>query len=314
CIVDAFAARGCNGTDLASCLCADIALQAGLSECVQTSCTFADQVVAGRIETEICASYPKESRSSEVISVPIAGCVIVFPVIALRLYSRLRYAKGFSGDDFATIAAAVAAINLYNASIGFGMHYWTIPVETGTLILKLFYLNSIVYMVLLVVGKMAILLVYLRIFPVPTIRHITWALLCLLPVLGAVYTLLTALQCIPIESIWDRLITARRCIDINAVIYSRGILSIVEDVAILILPMKQIWQLQIQRHRRITLVALFSIGSFACLTSMIRMKYAVSYSTTFDATWDGVDIVVWSAVEQFCALLCGSLPALRPLV
>ncbi|KAH7029683.1 uncharacterized protein B0I36DRAFT_205612, partial [Microdochium trichocladiopsis] len=304
--------------DLKACLCVDIALQADLSECVQTTCPFADQVVAGKIETEICDGFPKESRSWEVIGVTTAGCVIVFPIILLRLYSRTHYATGLSGDDFATIAAAVllavlASINLYNARIGFGMHYWTVPAEMGTLILKLFYFNTIVYMVLLVVGKMAILLVYLRIFPGSTFRHITYALIGFLAVHGVIYALLTTLQCIPIDSIWDRLITDRRCLDVNAVVYSSGILSILEDIVILILPMKQVWQLNIRRHRRIVLVGLFSVGSFACLTSMIRMKYAVAYSTTFDATWDGVDIVVWPAVEQFCALLCGSLPALRPL-
>ena len=47
---------------------------------------------------------------------------------------------------------------------------------------------------------------------------------------------------------------------------------------------------------------------------MVRMKYVVQYSATFDATWDSVNIVVWSAIEQFSALLCGSLPALRPLL
>lgn len=46
---------------------------------------------------------------------------------------------------------------------------------------------------------------------------------------------------------------------------------------------------------------------------MVRMKYVVQYSATFDATWDSVDIVVWSTIEQFTAMLCGSLPALRPL-
>ena len=46
---------------------------------------------------------------------------------------------------------------------------------------------------------------------------------------------------------------------------------------------------------------------------MIRMKFVVQYNATFDATWDNVDITVWSAIEQFPAMFCGSLPALRPL-
>jgi len=44
------------------------------------------------------------------------------------------------------------------------------------------------------------------------------------------------------------------------------------------------------------------------------MKYVAQYSTTFDVTWDSVDIVVWSMIEQFTALLCGSLPVLRHLL
>lgn len=44
------------------------------------------------------------------------------------------------------------------------------------------------------------------------------------------------------------------------------------------------------------------------------MKNVVQYSATFDATWDDIDIVFSSSIEQFSAMLCGSLPALRPLV
>lgn len=187
-------------------------------------------------------------------------------------------------------------------------------------------------MILLVVGKMSILLVYLRIFPGQRFRHAVYGINAVLVFHGILYFLLTALQCLPVDSIWDRYITNRRCINTNAILYSSGMLSIFEDIVILLLPMRQVWRLNIHRRRRLTLLALFSVGSLyvllfhsliqvirltrfsACITSMIRMKYVVQYSTTFDATWDNVDIVVWSSIEQFSAMLCGSLPALRPLL
>ncbi len=158
------------------------------------------------------------------------------------------------------------------------MHYWTIPVENGTLILKvcctlaismphssqtpqLVYFNSMIYMILLVVGKMSILLVYLRIFPDKQFRYAVYGLNAFLAFHGILYFLLTALQCLPVDSIWDRYITDRRCINANAIIYSSAILSIFEDVAILLLPIRQVWRLNIHRRRRLTLLALFSIGS-----------------------------------------------------
>ncbi|KAJ9130192.1 hypothetical protein NKR23_g12304, partial [Pleurostoma richardsiae] len=62
------------------------------------------------------------------------------------------------------------------------------------------------------------------------------------------------------------------------------------------------WRLNIDRRRRLALLGLFSIGFFACITSMVRMKYVVQYSMTYDETWDNVDIAVWSMLEQFSAL------------
>jgi hypothetical protein len=51
-----------------------------------------------------------------------------------------------------------------------------------------------------------------------------------------------------------------------------------------------------------------------CLSSMVRMKYVVQYSATYDTTWDSVDIAVWSTIEQLSAMMCASLPALRPFI
>lgn len=47
---------------------------------------------------------------------------------------------------------------------------------------------------------------------------------------------------------------------------------------------------------------------------MVRLKYMVTFANSMDATWDNVDIVVWSIIEVACAIVCGSLPALRPLL
>lgn len=116
-------------------------------------------------------------------------------------------------------------------------------------------------MVLLVVGKMSILLVYLRIFPGQRFRYAVYGLNAILVVHGILYALLTALQCLPVVSLWNRYITDRKCINANAIVYSSGILSILEDVAILLLPLRQVWRLNIHRRRRLMLLALFSIGS-----------------------------------------------------
>lgn len=47
---------------------------------------------------------------------------------------------------------------------------------------------------------------------------------------------------------------------------------------------------------------------------MVRMNFVVQYTVTLDSTWDNVDIVIWSFIEQITVVFCASLPALRQLL
>ncbi|KAK0373210.1 integral membrane protein [Colletotrichum limetticola] len=203
---------------------------------------------------------------------------------------------------------------LYTAYIGFGMHYWTIPVASGTNRWQLLYVGSLLYTLLQAVVKLSIVLFLMRIFPSTSFQRLSRVLGTFVILHGVLFLIPYAVQCIPVDSIWDRNITDRKCVNLPAVGYSSSALAIAEDIAILLLPIPQVWRLQISLQRRLALLALFSIGFFACLTSMIRMKFLVQYTNTFDATWDHVDVVMWSFIEQASALLCCSLPAARLFV
>lgn len=52
----------------------------------------------------------------------------------------------------------------------------------------------------------------------------------------------------------------------------------------------------------------------ASITSIIRLKYVVKYSNSFDSTWDNVDVIKWSLIELLSACICGNLLPLRPLI
>ncbi|OHW95677.1 integral membrane protein [Colletotrichum incanum] len=176
------------------------------------------------------------------------------------------------------------------------------------------YVRNLVYTVLQAAVKLSIILFLRRIFPSQTFRRIAQAIEIILLLHGTLFTILFTVQCIPVRSIWDRTITDRQCLNLQAVGYSSGGLAMAEDIAILLLPIPHVWQLKISLPRRLAVITLFSVGSLACVTSAIRIKYLVEYSTTFDETWDHVDIVVWSFIEQSVAMLCASLPTLRLLL
>jgi hypothetical protein len=63
------------------------------------------------LETALCAAYPQPSRSGTVSRVAIAGSALVFPIIALRLWTRIKYMQRLWADDYATIAGAASCFS-----------------------------------------------------------------------------------------------------------------------------------------------------------------------------------------------------------
>lgn len=61
-------------------------------------------------------------------------------------------------------------------------------------------------------------------------------------------------------------------------------------------------------------MAVFGLGAFVCLTSILRLKalYAISVST--DVTWDNGGAAEWSSLEVNIGIICASLPTLRKTI
>ncbi|CAK7206934.1 hypothetical protein SEUCBS139899_009741 [Sporothrix eucalyptigena] len=51
-----------------------------------------------------------------------------------------------------------------------------------------------------------------------------------------------------------------------------------------------------------------------CITSIIRLRSLLSISVSPDTTFAGVDIAMWSNIEINVAIVCASVPALKPFV
>ncbi|KAM0428185.1 hypothetical protein ACHAPT_007086 [Fusarium lateritium] len=221
-------------------------------------------------------------------------------------------------DDWTTLVAtvflvALLSIQVQSTNLGFGLHYWNVDVANAKAIFQIFYATQILYILVQVSAKGSLLAFYSRVFTSRYFRIAVWSAAAFLVGHGLVFLGLVIFQCIPIDSIWNRNLEAK-CLNLTAIGYAGGVFSIVEDIAIFIMPIPELLKLQLGARKKAALLFMFSIGSFACVTSMVRLKYLVSFSSTLDATWDNVYVVIWSMIELSCALICASLPALRPLI
>jgi hypothetical protein len=84
---------------------------------------------------------------------------------------------------------------------------------------------------------------------------------------------------------------------------------------IAMLPVRSIWALQIPRQQKFALLVILTIGWFVCVVSILRLRALVVLAQhPQDSTWYSAPAAYWSAIEANLAIVCASLPALKPLV
>ncbi|ELR04908.1 hypothetical protein VC83_02790 [Pseudogymnoascus destructans] len=319
CGVKVLVPANCPFTDLANCLCTNTTLQSTFALCVAGSCGLADQAKSSTLmQTQICNGTPKESRSAEVIRDVIIISAFTFVIIGLRFYSRALVASQLWWDDW-TIAFAgiimipMTIIPIFNATRGFGEHFWDVPPQNLELLEKLYYISQILYSFVQVLAKFSILFLFLRVLPTQKFRLVVKISIAWMICHTLAFGLAVTLQCVPVESVWDHSIKGK-CTNSQAFVYAAAGFSIFEDFVIMLLPIWELKGLRLSTKKKFALMFLFALGSFACITSMIRLKYLVAYGTSIDVTYGAVDVVLWSVLEDYVAVTCASLMCLRPLI
>lgn len=176
-----------------------------------------------------------------------------------------------------------------------------------TNVVQLYYASQILYVLIQNLVKISILLLYLRIFPTQSFRNATNAMLAWQVCHTLAFLVAVTLQCIPISAVWT-LDPNAKCVNSTGMVYSGAVLSILEDLVIMALPVRELKRLNLSLRKRVALIFMFALGSLyvtrlfhmslcdpsalylipgciantnsACVTSMVRLKYIVSFSSS----------------------------------
>lgn len=156
--------------------------------------------------------------------------------------------------------------------------------------------------------KIALLFLYFRIFPLPSIRR--WGYYC-----GGVSTawnvaciFAASFQCTPRTKIWEPWVDGF-CIDIFLAQLCISVPSILCDVAILCFPLPHILRLRTNLTQKVFLVAIFMLGSYVVFTSIYRFVVYLSYSKADIPFTLGVPCA-WNVIEISSGIVSSCLPTL----
>lgn len=108
--------------------------------------------------------------------------------------------------------------------------------------------------------KTSILLMYTRVFPTREFRRAAIILGVIVTAWALATVCVSVFRCYPVSSAWDTSIPGK-CVDMNAFSIGTAVPNIATDIAILLLPMRALWELGTTIPHRISAVTVFLFGS-----------------------------------------------------
>lgn len=162
-------------------------------------------------------------------------------------------------------------------------------------------------------AKLSILLLYFRIF-VTTKRSKTYYAIHFLIWFNLLFYLTNLpaeiWTCIPREKIWDPTIEGK-CVDNDAIIVTGGVINVVSDFGILLIPLVSIGRLQMPRAKKIGVSAVFATGFLhvfaplatlqseanyhsACVASIMHLVTAIQVKGNPDKTYRMFPLALWT--------------------
>ncbi|OLN83274.1 hypothetical protein CCHL11_03007 [Colletotrichum chlorophyti] len=164
--------------------------------------------------------------------------------------------------------------------------------------------------------KISILMFYQRIFvtTVPSFKISMMLGYFLSAVYPVVIWVTMANACRPVSFYWNQFIGAPgKCIDLNTFYLALGIINMVNDIVVLLIPIPQILKLNMSGRKKFAVCSIMLLGSFVCVASVVRIWYLDKFSKAQDVTWMMGPVFIWSAIEPSVAIVSACLPHLAPL-
>ena len=145
------------------------------------------------------------------------------------------------------------------ATIGLGRHIETLSTEHIRLWFFTTWIGTCAYLVALSATKVSILLFYKSIFPGSGF-HLRLKLVGAFVVAWAItFIFANTFACKPISGSWNVTLPST-CIDRSGELIGQSVLNILADLAILCLPMRPVWRLQLPPRQKVAVLGMFLLG------------------------------------------------------
>ncbi|RAL64505.1 hypothetical protein DID88_001980 [Monilinia fructigena] len=260
-----------------------------------------------------------DTHNFQIVTVDIVLLILTTSFIGLRLYSRKLQGLRYGAEDWSILGALVVFycyIGVSFAAIfggGIGYHANQLSAEQTKLSLILILIIQFVYAVGQGLVKSSICLLLMRIFSTRKFR-IAASIIMGLCIAWSLMTILIAfLICRPLDYNWNLKPPGNHCGDQKLAYGSVGVVDILTDTCILILPIPMIWNLQMPKLNKFLLACILGFGVFTISVTIVRV-IVIANTNFLDFSYSSKGIFIWTAVNYGTGIIVACCPLLRPVV
>lgn len=240
-------------------------------------------------------------------------------IMALRLWGRKYVRQSFNRGDYLTMAACACALirlgmihvvliwgtNNMTAAQRANHHFTPTDIYQREVGSKLTITNRVFYNSYLWLQKLVLLDLYQRL--IQDLPYEKWLIRAYLVVFFLTYTtvqVVTFAECKPFYLYWQVIPAPGPCAEAQVQLIALGVLNIVTDFMLIILPLPVIFKLKAPTSRKAQLIILFTLGIFIILITIIRLPINSHNSTS------QVNRTTWASTELLTAAFVVNAPTL----
>ncbi|KAL8727053.1 MAG: hypothetical protein Q9166_006296 [cf. Caloplaca sp. 2 TL-2023] len=234
-------------------------------------------------------AFDPGDKGSGILAGNIVVIVLATIAVGLRIVSRRMQRLSLEADDYLIFVALLATEG------------------------QAFFASELIWAASIPIIKISILLLYIRIFGhlryfkllayIIGVFSICWSIMVIL---------VLSFQCRPVQYIWDKSIKGT-CVNAPLFFIIGSAPNVFTDFALLVLPLPAVWNLHTTRAQKISLTAIFLLGSLTCVISLVRFVQLIT-NATMDATWSLGIVSVWSTAEPNLGIVSACMPTMKPLL
>ncbi|KAI1387696.1 uncharacterized protein F4822DRAFT_444296 [Hypoxylon trugodes] len=269
----------------------------------------------------ITDSVPVSVSSNFVVCILFSSIALFF--VILRILARIRTRAKFAFNDYAIFWAMFWSLFLAIDSIvtasygGVGHHIEEIMALAPQILqpmLKTVLIGQFTWALANTGVKLSMIDLYIKLFGTnKRFQSVSYILMSAVGLYCLMVILIAFLLCRPLAFNWDTSIPGGHCGNRNSAFLASGVMNLVLDVAVLILPLPMLWNLNMAMNKKISLMLMFSIGVGICGFTIWRMVIIYNMNEQDFFYEDGI-LSTMSNLEPLLGICVACLLVCRPLL